>query len=249
MRIPNGLKTAAILFDRAQELGLQPVWLTDYGAFTITFNSKNETYFQSILPFNTVLAGYLTNNKHLTRIKAEEIGEKNIPYCFPQSLEELQSFFDEHHVIIGKPTRGSGGDGVIKLTQKSQLQTLEWQNMIFERFIEGAEWRVLILDGEVLGTARKTLSPLPGEPWNKHWEVFSSSPLPAEVLDRAKKLVHHFGLRWGAVDFIEDSAKNFWLLEANYSPGFVHFHQPDIGEPIDIAGRVWQTIYPEKVTL
>lgn len=249
MRITNGLKTASILFERAKELGLEPVWLTDYGAFTITFHGKNETYFQSTLPFNNVLAGYLTNNKHLTRLKAQEIGEKNIPYCFPQSLEELHSFFRKHHIIIGKPTRGSGGEGVIKITQESQLQTLQWQSMIFERFIEGVEWRVLILDAKVLGTARKTLSPLPNEPWNKRWEIFSVSPLPTEVLERSKKLLQHFGLRWGAVDFIEDPQKNFWLLEANYSPGFVHFHKPDAGKPIDIAGQVWQTIYPEKVTL
>lgn len=249
MPTPTGLKTAKILFDRAQELGLQPVWLTDYGAFNITFDGKSETYFQSTLPFNTVLAGYLSSNKHLTRLKAEEINEKNIPYNFPQTLGELQAFLAKHGTIIGKPTLGKSANGVVKLDSLDQLEKLDWHNMIFERYIEGFEWRVLILDDEVLGTAKKTLSPLPGEPWNKRWEVFSNSPISPTIPERARKLLKHLGLRWGAVDFIEDSQGVFWLLEVNYVPGFVHFHQPDFGESIDIAGVVWKTIYPEKVTL
>jgi glutathione synthase/RimK-type ligase-like ATP-grasp enzyme len=249
MHITYALKTARFLFERAQELGLEPVWLTDYGAFSITFDGKNETYFQSTLPFNNVLAGYLTNNKHLTRLKAAEINEKNIPYSFPQAFEELTEFLHEHKIIIGKPTRGSGGENVIKITNENQLASLNWKNMIFERYIEGTEWRVLALDGEVLGIAKKTLSPLPDEPWHKHWEIFSEPPISTEILERATKVLQHLGLRWGAVDFIEDESGVFWLLEANYSPGFVHFHEPDAGKPIDIAGRVWQALYPEKVTL
>ncbi len=234
--------TGNILFEKLEKMGLHPQWLTDYGVFTVDHKGQNYRFSHSLLPFNSQLAAYAATDKYTTRLLADQIGEKNIPFCLPTSLMQAREFFDRYAPIIVKPTTGQRADQVEKVTDWEKLRGMNWKNMLLEKYIPGTELRVLCLDGEVLGCAEKTLSPTKAKPWEKRWKTVLPEDFARDVQKRASSLLKHLGLRWGAVDFIRDEHGDSWLLEVNASPGFVHFHEPDEGPVIDIAEKVLEKI-------
>lgn len=247
--LPPPRTTGDILFEKATELGYQPKKLTDYGVFSFFAHGKEHYFFHSILPFNSQIATYAATDKYTTRLVLETIREKNIPYCLPKNLSEAKTFFEANAPIIVKPTTGQRAENIHKVSHWEELRNLPWQNSLLEKYIDGVEIRVLMLDGQAFGIAEKTLAPLPDKPWEKRWRVLSANEHTSSLVERTKKILKALGLRWGAVDYIRDKEGTSWVLEVNASPGFVHFHEPHQGPAQDIAGKVLQAILADTSSL
>jgi glutathione synthase/RimK-type ligase-like ATP-grasp enzyme len=228
-------ETFELLFESAKLLGLKPRRESSYGLLSIQPRAKRYFLFYGTSPLNNQLASYLASNKHATRLLLEQHDLPNIPYILPVGRSELTIFFRQHGKIIGKPTRGRQSKGVRLITTQSRLDRIGYEDMIFEKYIEGTELRVLVLDDNVLAVHRRNF---PG-PINNPVKVVRSALAVdghTELSKIAVSAMRAVGLRFGTVDFIV--ANQPYILEINSAPGLFFFKHPHAGTGIDI-GRIY----------
>ncbi len=230
-----------LVFDEARRKGLAPRWETSYGLFSITRGDKTIYVFPGKYPMNSHLHAHLATNKHITHIMLEKAGIAHVPYCFPQTRDELLAFFDEYHKIIAKPTMGRQSMGVRLLTPRSRVMNIDYTERIFERYLEGYEMRFLILDYEIIGVLEKHPHPLKGDRWHKWYKTVRPDEWRHDLGEIATKVAHIIQLGLCAVD-IMITADAWYVLEVNSSPGFVKFHVPDEGPSINCARRIIEKI-------
>lgn len=234
-------ENSELLYKAAVESGLNPSWETEYGVFS--FEQDGEKYFQfhTFHPVNDVMHSYWAKNKQLTRIVLAKSGYSNlnIPWCLPQDLSELETFFDDNGPVIAKPLMGSKSRSVFLLKKRFELKMFPFKEYYFEQFTQGIEKRYLILDGEVIGVQEKIS--VSKSNWRKHRRTLTQIEWNEDQTKLALQLSKVFNLTYGAVDFLieEDQIK---VLEVNGSPGMKTFHYPDQGEPIDVATQLMNSI-------
>lgn len=232
-------KSTEILFTRAKELGLQPRRLNDYGLFEITLKNGSRQYvFHSKSNLNSQLASYLVTNKHITREILDEHKLPNIPYCLPESKQELRSFFDGHQPIVVKPTYGHGSHGVLFIYQVEQLENVDIFNSVAEKFIKGQEERYLVLNGQVIAVHQKLYDGPINSPETLQRVSVDAAAWNEKQVYMAVQVATVFGLRFAAVDFIVMSDGTFVILEVNSAPGIAWFHAPTSGPSVDVAGKL-----------
>lgn len=230
--------SSILLFEEAEKRGYKPVWKTPYGFFTFMVNGKTKYAYQTKSIANTQLYSWLTSDKYATRVVLEENGLPNIPYCYSKNKKDLADFFDIHHPIVAKPVLGEMSKGVVLIDKKESLTTIDLKKTICEKYIEGDEYRVMLLGGEAIAMQRKELHSTKANPWAKKRINLNENEWYKEMIQLSKTIHSLVPQGLLAVDFILDKQKKIWILELNSMPGLWFFAYPDGGEPINLASRL-----------
>ncbi|MGH2755744.1 MAG: ATP-grasp domain-containing protein [Actinomycetota bacterium] len=101
-----------------------------------------------------------------------------------------------------------------------RLRALRGAPVTFQELLEGDNFRVYCLDGEIVAAFRVTSEALD---YRQNDEVIEEYALPPEVLDLCVKAAGIIGLRWTGIDLRQDAEGSFRFLELNPSPMFLGF--------------------------
>lgn len=230
--------SAQLLFAEAEKRGLKPVWETPDGLFSFLYNDERCFVYYTKLHLNSQLGAWMCNDKSLTRVFLEREGFPTIPFCYSNKKSELNSFFDKYHPVIQKPLLGMKSHGVHLISNREELDCTALEETMLERYIEGTEFRCLVLQGKVIGMQQKVLEPTPEYPWRKHITNLDAKAWNQECVSIASAISNRLHMGLLAVDFIQDAKGKLWVLELNAMPGLHSFHNPDVGVPVDIASMI-----------
>jgi glutathione synthase/RimK-type ligase-like ATP-grasp enzyme len=240
--------SSRLLFDEAQKLGLNSHWETNYGLFSVELPGRGDKaksshfFYSSNFNLNGELSHALVKNKHFTRLILEQAGIVNIPYLLPDSRQELDEFFDRYQPLICKPLLGQRSRGVKLIETRDQLAKCPLKLTFFEKFIEGTEYRYLILENKVIAVQKKELRPTKSQPWKLFYTGLPIKQWNQELVAESLRIASLFELNWAAVDYLVDSHQQAWVLEVNSAPGIVKIHQPDAGVKTNAAELIWHVI-------
>lgn len=220
------------IFNAAKEMGLSPELLIDYGLVLINYNGQDFYFFNSISNLNSAVASYIAKNKHATRAVLEKNNLPNIPFLMPESMNEALEFLNEHKKIMIKPTYGMNSLGVRIIKNEDDLKNLDLSDSILEKFINGEEYRCLVINGEViavhfcipdLNTKKTKRINIDLNDWNQ------------EMVEIAIKATKAIGLKFASIDFLNDENGKLYILEVNSAPGISRYYEPDEGKKVDVA--------------
>ncbi len=136
--------------------------------------------------------------------------------------------------VIVKPSREGSSVGMSKVDEASDISSalaLAFQHdeeVLIEKWLSGPEFTVAMLGEEILPSIRiqpaGTFYDYEAKYLSDETQYFCPSGLEAEREDILNALVlkawHVLGCRgWGRIDVMQDSDGQFYLLEANTSPG------------------------------
>jgi glutathione synthase/RimK-type ligase-like ATP-grasp enzyme len=244
--IEQKLGTAELLFQRAQEMGLQPNWIVPNGLFAVSANGR-ETYINfARSPLNSHTSESLAKNKYAARLIMGRHNLPNIPFAQPQTHADAALFLSRHGKIIAKPTHGAGARDINIVTDPAQLEALEITNYILEKYVAGQEFRYLVLNDTVIGMYRSdygtsvdSMRPLqcisyPEAAWN------------STLISLSVQAVRVLGLTFAAVDYLVDASGRAYILEINATPDLKWFHAPTSGPAVDVARQFLEAIFEEN---
>lgn len=235
-------KRIEILFSTAEAMGLRPKLLTKYGLVAIKIDSKERYLYYNASNPNTQLASWLSTNKHASRVILERNGLPNIPFQLPINMTEAQNFLAKHKKVIAKPIAGQHSKDIHLISDKDELEKLDIQKYILEKYVKGDEMRYLVIDGKVMSVHRKAYD----SPINNPEIVKRISINKVEWDDKHSditiKTAEIFGLKFTVVDFLVTTDGEAYILEINSAPGLDRFQVPTEGPSIDIV-----KIFLEKI--
>jgi glutathione synthase/RimK-type ligase-like ATP-grasp enzyme len=136
----------------------------------------------------------------------------------PQAVRD----FAQDRRIIYKPVAGGAATkelGPEDLTEE-RLRSLRGAPVTFQELLEGDNYRVYCLDGEVIACLRVESSSLD---FRQNEEVVEETILPDEVLSHCLQAADLLGMRWTGMDLRADAAGTLRFLELNSSPMFLGF--------------------------
>lgn len=228
-------RSSEVLFKSAQDLGLNPKLLTDYGLFEVQYKGLPVYFFNGTSYLNNALSSYLAKNKHITRVVLGKNNLPNIPYLLPKDNDEAKEFLKEQGKIMIKPTHGDNSIGVMQISSAEELDGLDLSDSIIEKFISGEEYRTLVLNGEVIALHKYIHDFKVG---GVRRISFEEKDWDKELIEIAIKAAKALGLNFASVDFIKDPEGNLLILEINSSTGLWRFHEPDEGPAVDVSEKL-----------
>jgi len=234
--------TAKLLFEEAERQGFTPTWEHPRGLFAIPHKGKNVFVYYAKLHINSQLGSWICQDKSLTHTVLNKEGFLTIPYCYGNQPKEVNAFFDEHTRIIQKPVLGEQSKDVHLITHREDIDMSALEDTIFEEFIDGTEYRCLVLNGKTIGMQKKILDPTPEYPWRKHVTNLVEDAWLPECMKDAQSIASLLHMGFIAVDFMIDHTGKRWILELNAMPGLHSFHHPDSGDPHNIAAKLLDSI-------
>jgi glutathione synthase/RimK-type ligase-like ATP-grasp enzyme len=102
----------------------------------------------------------------------------------------------------------------------ARLRTLDGAPVTFQEMLEGDNFRVYCLDGEVVACFRIVSSEID---YRQNEDVLEEVTLPSEVMDQCLKAAELLRLRWTGMDLRDDGKGLLKFLELNPSPMFLGF--------------------------
>lgn len=229
------METAKILYKEAEKMGLHPVWLTNYGLFSIKVNGKLFYIFYSKCILNNSIGSYLAKNKHATRVILGLNNFLNIPFALPENKEEVKKFLKEHGTLVAKPTLGANSRGLRVINSLKDIKGINLLDYIFEKFIEGKEIRYLVLNNEVLSVHEKSFEGPITNPSAIKRISYPKEAWESEMTQTALSVAATLYLKFAAIDFLIDENGKAYILEVNSAPGLRFFQHPSSGPSLDIA--------------
>jgi D-alanine-D-alanine ligase len=136
--------------------------------------------------------------------------------------------------VMVKPAQEGSSIGMTKVNNAQQLETaiqdaFEYdEHVLIEQFIQGSEFTVSLLNGQALPSIRMSTPRVFYDYTAKYkadsTQYFCPSGLSTEQEESLSKLALNAfsalsGKGWGRIDFMQDKAGQFYLLEANTVPG------------------------------
>ena len=136
--------------------------------------------------------------------------------------------------VMVKPAREGSSIGMARVTSAEQLLTaiqdaFKYDNQVLlEQYIDGPEFTVSVLQGQALPSIRMstphTFYDYAAKYQDNTTEYFCPSGLSEEQETQLAKLASRAfdaisGSGWGRIDVMQDSQRQFYLLEANTVPG------------------------------
>lgn len=155
----------------------------------------------------------------------------NIP-PYTVDKDEAASYVEAGKIVVARTTlTGHSGQGIHLLENMEEFEGFDHQDVkIYTQYIpKKDEFRVHVMDGEVLDYRRKSL-PKGYQTSDTGWKVRTHQhgfiyakegfDIPEEVLEQARMAVSSCGLIFGAVDVIWNNFhKKAYVLEVNTAPG------------------------------
>ena len=124
--------------------------------------------------------------------------------------------------VIYKPVSGGAATkelGPEDLTDE-RLATLKGAPVTFQELLEGDNFRVYVLDGEVIATLRVRSDSLD---YRQNEDKIEPTDLPDEVLRQCIRAADVLELRWTGIDLRANARGDLKFLELNSSPMFLGF--------------------------
>lgn len=171
---------------------------------------------------------YNAENKLLQLKEAKSIGFELPNTLITTTKRKITQFYSENNdKIIIKPFWNSKIqiDGKTKLlftnlVSKSDIEnieSIEITPVIFQEYIDKKkEFRVTIVDKEIFVASVDSQSCTKTKiDWRRDNLTFIKDGLPIDVENKCFELVNNLGLKFGAIDLIQDKNDNFIFLEIN----------------------------------
>ncbi len=136
-----------------------------------------------------------------------------------------------HFPILLKHRYGTTGKNIILIKNEEELDEIKsFNNYIIEQYIEAeCDWRVFVVGGTAVGIMRKYGDPAHPEDfvaWSGgRKRVLEDDPDTIEILSKiACRAAAASRLEYAGVDILRDAkTKKYYLLETNYSAGWMNF--------------------------
>jgi glutathione synthase/RimK-type ligase-like ATP-grasp enzyme len=135
--------------------------------------------------------------------------------------EQVRRFAEGRRVAY-KPVAGGAATrelGPEDLTEE-RLRALRGAPVTFQELLPGDNYRVYVIDGEVVATIRVVSESLD---YRQQEESIEQTTLPDETLKQCIEATSLLGLRWSGIDLKADAAGTLKFLELNPSPMFLGF--------------------------
>ena len=239
------LGTTELLFRAAQEMGLNPSWITPDGLFAVLADGREQYVNFARSPLNSHTSASFAKNKYLTRRILERHNVQNIPFAHPKTHADAESFLQVHSKIVAKPITGSGARDIHVITTPQQLQKLDITKYILEQYIEGRELRYLVLNDTVIGVHRSDYGTSVEEDRQLERISYPTTEWKSGLVASSIQIARILGLRFAAVDFLIDTSDHAYVLEVNATPGLKWFHAPTSGPSIDVARQFLVAIFKD----
>ncbi|WP_102797240.1 D-alanine--D-alanine ligase [Bowmanella denitrificans] len=188
-------------------------------------------------------SGVLGSALSMDKVRSKWIWQAlNLPTAEYQVIDK-SSFNAEHcadimvrlgGIVMVKPANEGSSIGMTKVSDAGQLSAAIEQAFLYdhqvlvERFIVGQEFTVSLLGERALPSIRmqtpRTFYDYEAKYQASSTEYFCPSGLDVETESRLAELARRAftavnGSGWGRIDFMQDQAGQFYLLEANTVPG------------------------------
>ena len=118
---------------------------------------------------------------------------------------------------------------------QDQLNGIDLKSSLLEKFIEGEEYRVLVLQDKPIAFHRKFYTTPINDPEKVKRISYPKEKWNQEMVDLSRRCMKVLGLNFGCVDFMIDKEGKIFILEINSAPGLLRFEQPDQGPKVKIA--------------
>lgn len=146
----------------------------------------------------------------------------------------IMRFVESTQESIYKPVYG----GAYTARVTKELLSFEHLNKVLklspvtiQKFIDGSNVRTYVVGDQVFSGIITT----DDVDFRVNQEAkISAIQLPAQTEELARRITNRFGMCWTAIDWRVDQQGNYYFLEANPSPMFIHFEQ-QTGHPITAA--------------
>lgn len=231
----QALGTAELLFNCAEHMGLQPVWLAHGNLFSISTTLGERFVYDAKSTINSQLSSNMTRNKLTTRMILERRGLPSIAYLNPKNFAEAERFLAEHSKIIVKPLAGSNSHDVHIVEDPEFLRGMDLPNYILEKHITGKEIRYLVLNDEVIAVHESEYGGSVSETRELKRISYPKSEWDRGLSELALKTAKTLRLRYAAIDYLIGPQGQIHILEVNSSPGLKWFHAPSSGPVVDVA--------------
>lgn len=241
-RVSGKLGTAEILFQRAQQMGLAPIWVTPRGVFAITINGQERYINLARSPLNSDASAALAKNKHITRRILERHHMPNIPYVLPRTQADAEEFLRQHSTVVAKPVSGAAARDIHIITTPGQLASLTICRYLLEKYIPGTEVRYLVLNNEVVGVHRSEYGTSVSYDRPLTRISYPRSNWDPALVKCSLRIAGILSLRFAAVDYLIDALGQASILEVNTMPGLKWFHAPSSGPVVDVASLFLHSI-------
>lgn len=152
---------AQIIIDEAYRRGIN-VEITDAagGFFDLSLGGRTISCRESLTDLTSAVALSRCDNKQATHTFLRRVGLATPEQSLLASQEEAESFLWQHKRIVIKPAQGEQGQGVCVDLRSAQAVHEAYLNasqfcdqVIGERFIEGQDLRILVINDEVVAAA------------------------------------------------------------------------------------------------
>jgi len=241
----------SVLFEQAVKLNLNPQKISDDGLFTVEYRGKTAYVYLTFSHLNSQLGATLATNKYLTRQVANDVGINNIPYIYTINKNQLEIFYQNNYPIIAKPLSRSQSIGVEKINNPQEfeiyIKNCILDQTIFEKYIDGYEYKNFILNGQILDVTKKSLVNPEENKWDKTVEILKQESWDKKITDQSLKLADLLHLKLCTVDFILDQTNQEYLLEVNSRVALNDFYSVDEEFGKKLANKILITILSEQL--
>ena len=234
--------TSRLLFSRAQQMGLTPVWVTPSTTFAITVDGKERYVNLARSPLNSDASAALARNKYITRCILGRHNMPNIPLTRVRTQADAEVFLAQHGTIVAKPVAGAGAHDIHIVTTGDQLSALNLYGYILEKYITGAEMRYLVLEEEVISVHHSEYGDSVAQDRQLQRISYAPDSWSPELVAMSLRAASVFNLKFAAIDYLVDAAGRAYILEINTMPGLKWFHAPSSGPATDVARLFLESI-------
>ncbi|RLG69638.1 MAG: hypothetical protein DRO04_03105 [Candidatus Iainarchaeum archaeon] len=210
--------------------------LNDFDAFYIRVFAEDFAFAQPVLYCLSKSRGVMphcleafsiTNNKYHTTKLVSELNIKVPATALTTTPEATMQIVEKiGYPAVVKLLSGFGGKGVMLVNSEKELKPILDTLNIFEEFICLQEYipagkkdiRYLVVDDDVIAILRE------GKDWRANVSIGGKAaeiPVEKELKDTAIKAAKFLGLKICAVDFVQNVQQENYLIEVNFTPGFM----------------------------
>jgi ribosomal protein S6-L-glutamate ligase RimK-like protein len=145
-------------------------------------------------------------------------------------------FFEEHRRVIYKSVSGTRSIvAQLSLAEVARLDDVVWCPTQFQRYIEGADYRVHVIGDDVFACRIEAACDDYRYAGRSGASIeIDACRLPADVEERCRKVTAAMGLDFSGIDLRLSPDGRWFCFEVNPCPGFTYY-QHATGQPIDDA--------------
>ena len=156
------------IIKKAQEMGMKVEKINWKNPLVkITYGQKSKYFYGSLLPLNNTVGARLSRYKNLTKKIFIRLGIPTPKGFLCENLEEILKIIKEGKIkypLVIKPNSAALGEGVIvAIDNDKELKiavkklSKKYKEFLVEEYVEGDDYRLLVLDGKVIAVCKRIL--------------------------------------------------------------------------------------------